>query len=66
MVQQPLFAPGKSQPPTDWPAELRKRFRVLRRVSSKTNEELLAQIWAEREKIRASQASEDLRGARSC
>lgn len=61
MVQQPLFATGKSQPPSDWPAELHKRFRVLRRMSSKTNEELLAQIWAEREKISARQASEDPR-----
>ncbi|MGD8453981.1 MAG: FHA domain-containing protein [Phycisphaerae bacterium] len=48
MVDEPLFNAGATGAPTDWPPELRERYRVLRRMSKKSNEELLAQVWAER------------------
>jgi len=51
VVDQPLFAPARVCPPADWPPELRERFRVLRRVSNKSDEELLAQVWSDREKV---------------
>jgi len=46
VVNKPLFGPGI--PPSDWPRELQERFRVLRRLSRKSDQELLAQVWAER------------------
>jgi pSer/pThr/pTyr-binding forkhead associated (FHA) protein/archaellum component FlaC len=46
VVNKPLFGPGV--PPSDWPRELQERFRVLRRLSHKSDQELLAQVWAER------------------
>ena len=51
MVDQPLFAGESVEPPSDWPQELRDRFQVLRRVSTKSDEELRAQVWAERGKV---------------
>lgn len=53
MVTEPLFGAAGPQPPANWPHELCERFRVLRRLSSKTNAELLAQVWSERGQLPA-------------
>lgn len=47
LVDAPIFAGPGGGPPADWPTELQERYRVLRRVSEKSDEELLAQLWSE-------------------
>lgn len=47
IVDQPMFTDAPDVPPGDWPPELRERFRVLRRVSNKSDSDLMAQLWAE-------------------
>ena len=54
VVDAPIFSPTATGPPADWPPELRERFRVLRRMSRKSDEELLAQVWADRERLLAN------------
>lgn len=51
MVAQPMFGAGSGTPPEDWPQELRERFLTLRRVSNKPDQDLLQQVWAERDKV---------------
>lgn len=52
IVDKPLFSADAV--PADWPPKLRERFRVLRRVSRKSDAELAEQVWAERERVLAA------------
>jgi pSer/pThr/pTyr-binding forkhead associated (FHA) protein len=47
MVDQPLFGSATTAMPADLPPEVRERFCVLRRVSDKSDADLLAQVMAE-------------------
>jgi len=47
MVDQPLFTGPAGGPPKEWPPEMQERFRVLRRVSKKSDDDLRAQVMAE-------------------
>ena len=49
IVDQPLFA-SSTFPPANWHPRLRERYRVLRRMSRKSDVELAKQVWAERER----------------
>ncbi len=51
VVDEPLFSATASGPPPDWPPELRQRFRVLRRMSKLSDEELMAQVWEDRARL---------------
>lgn len=53
LVEEPLFSANASAPPADWPGALRERFHVLRRMSKKSDEEIMMQVWEEREKTLA-------------
>jgi pSer/pThr/pTyr-binding forkhead associated (FHA) protein len=57
VVDEPLFSATASGPPPDWPPELRQRFRVLRRMSKLSDEELMAQVWEDRARLMQSQES---------
>ena len=57
VVDQPLFSTDGGTPPEDWPEALRDRYHILRRVSTKTNDELLTQVWADRERVLAQGSS---------
>ncbi|MFH1748177.1 MAG: FHA domain-containing protein [Planctomycetota bacterium] len=57
VVDKPLFSATPETPPSDWPPELRERFQVLRRMSNKSDADLLAQVWAEHDQL-AVQAGE--------
>ncbi|MBU0640020.1 MAG: FHA domain-containing protein [Planctomycetes bacterium] len=47
MVDQPIFNTDGGGVPSDWPPEVRERFQVLRRVSNKSDAELVVQLQAE-------------------
>lgn len=59
VVEEPLFSADGVVPPPDWPAELRERFRVLRRMSSKSDAELLKQVWQDRAKLTAKEPGQE-------
>lgn len=50
LVDEPIFTGPRALPQDQWPPELRERLQVLRRVSQKSEEELIQQVWAEHEK----------------
>ncbi len=50
LVGEPIFAGPRVLPQEQWPPELRERLQVLRRVSKKSEEELIQQVWSEHEK----------------
>jgi len=50
LVREPIFAGPRGLPQEQWPPELRERLQVLRRVSKKSEEELVQQVWSEHEK----------------
>lgn len=59
LVEEPLFnADSERVDPADLPPELRERLAVLRRVSSKSEEELVAQVLAEQASL-AQRAEEE-------
>ena len=68
VVNQPIFGSQTTALPSDWPPEMCERFKVLRRMSPKSDAELIAQVLAERESgvtvARAKEKEREKKGGR--